>query len=151
MALQSFGKKYAVDHKLSPWEKSVTNNPNPDQNSIVSANWRAESYHVMLWALGYVDALSYPSDICNIGEDVGILFSRSEDEFRQQARLRSKEEIVDQADLILRYSWACTSARVGGREMPGNLNGSVVYERHYALNWLINYYDQDWDDVSTNT
>ncbi|MFN5229343.1 MAG: DUF4272 domain-containing protein [Planctomycetota bacterium] len=23
--------------------------------------------------------------------------------------------------------------------------------RHYALNWLIRYMDQEWDDVSTDT
>jgi hypothetical protein len=27
----------------------------------------------------------------------------------------------------------------------------VVYERHYALNWLTGYMDQDWDDISTDT
>ncbi|MGO7286211.1 DUF4272 domain-containing protein, partial [Rhizobium ruizarguesonis] len=24
-------------------------------------------------------------------------------------------------------------------------------ERHYALNWLTGYMDQDWDDISTDT
>ena len=28
---------------------------------------------------------------------------------------------------------------------------SVVYERHYALNWLIGYCDQSWDEVTTDT
>jgi len=27
----------------------------------------------------------------------------------------------------------------------------TLYERHYALNWLTNNLDQDWDDVQTNT
>nr|WP_246762835.1 DUF4272 domain-containing protein [Rhizobium sp. NZLR1] len=27
----------------------------------------------------------------------------------------------------------------------------AVYARHYALNWLIGYMDQDWDDISTDT
>jgi hypothetical protein len=31
------------------------------------------------------------------------------------------------------------------------LHPSIVYERHYALNWLIQYLDQDWDNVQTNT
>jgi hypothetical protein len=27
----------------------------------------------------------------------------------------------------------------------------VTDERHYALNWLIGYLEQAWDDVSTDT
>ncbi|WP_338398753.1 DUF4272 domain-containing protein [Persicobacter psychrovividus] len=65
--------------------------------------------------------------------------------------MRSKEEILDQADLILRLDWACVNARVKNEVAPGGLNSSVVYERHYALNWLIKYLNQDWDNVSTDT
>jgi hypothetical protein len=32
------------------------------------------------------------------------------------------------------------------RAVPG-----VIEERHYALNWLIGYFNQDWDDVATDT
>ncbi|WP_079688608.1 DUF4272 domain-containing protein [Ohtaekwangia koreensis] len=31
------------------------------------------------------------------------------------------------------------------------LNSSVVFERHYSLNWLIRYMNQDWDKVTTDT
>jgi len=27
----------------------------------------------------------------------------------------------------------------------------VTLERHYALNWLIGYMEQEWDDISTDT
>jgi uncharacterized protein DUF4272 len=33
----------------------------------------------------------------------------------------------------------------------GNLDSGVVYERHYALNWLIGYMGREWDDVTTDT
>lgn len=109
------------------------------------------SFHLLLWPLGFIDQLSYPSNVCNVGEDVKHLFSGSEDEFRNAAVLRSKQEIFDQADLILRLSWACVDARMKQQAPPAELNGSVVYERHYALNWLICFYDQDWDHVTMNT
>ncbi len=47
--------------------------------------------------------------------------------------------------------WACVNARVKGEAVSGNLNSSIVYERHYALNWLTNYGGQEWDEVETNT
>jgi hypothetical protein len=48
-------------------------------------------------------------------------------------------------------NWACVNARVKGEAPSAGLNQSVVYERHYALNWLIKYMDQEWDKVSTDT
>ncbi len=65
--------------------------------------------------------------------------------------MRRKSEILDQADLILRFHWACREAQINGEQTPGGLNDDVVIERHRALNWLIRYMDRDWDDVTTDT
>ncbi|MFY7826937.1 MAG: DUF4272 domain-containing protein, partial [Flectobacillus sp.] len=132
-------------------ELQFANNENPSEQELANANWRAESYHTLLWSLSFIDNLHFPADICNIGEDVGILFSKTEQEFRNTAKLRTKEEILDQADLILRLNWACVNARVKNEVAPSGLNPSVVYERHYALNWLINHLNQEWDNTTTNT
>jgi hypothetical protein len=42
-------------------------------------------------------------------------------------------------------------ARVNGRATPAGLDADVIMERHHALNWLIGYMDQAWDDVTTDT
>ena len=149
--LSDFDKKYSVMSKLTPLEKSFALNEKPTEQEMVNANWRAESFHLLLWSLGYIDTLNYPSELCNIGDTAGILFSKTEQKFREKATLRSKAEILDQADLILRYNWACVSARIQNQQAPGGLNPSVVYERHYALNWLICFQNQEWDNVTTNT
>jgi hypothetical protein len=149
--LAAFDKKYNVMAKLTPKEKEFALAENPTGQQMTDANWRAESYHTMLWALGYVDSLKYPSEMCNVGEDVKHLFSKTENEFRDNARLRTKTEILDQADLILRLDWACVNARVKNELAPGSLDGGVVYERHYSLNWLIYFQNQDWDVVTTDT
>ena len=149
--LESFDKKYNVATKLTDSEKYFAANENPTEQEMAQANWRAESYHTLLWALGFIETLTYPNEICNIGDDVKHLFSKTEQEFRDAARLRTKEEILDQADLILRLDWAVVNARVKREPAPGGLDSSIVYERHYALKWLINYQNQDWDYVTTNT
>ncbi len=149
--LADFDKKYKVMEKLTPEEKEFAQTEYPTKQQMVDANWRAESFYVMLWALGYINILKYPDEICDVGKDVNHLFSRTEKEFRDNANLRSKTEILDQADLILRLDWACVNARIKGEPSPGELNSSIVYERHYSLNWLIQYMDQDWDHVSTDT
>ena len=149
--LADFDKKYNVMSKLTPTEKRFVLSDNPTDQQMTDANWRAESFHVMLWALGYIDSLKYPNEVCNVGDDVKHLFSKTETAFREKATLRSKTEILDQADLILRFNWACVNARTTNQPVPGDLDKSVVYERHYSLNWLINYMNQEWDNVTTDT
>ncbi len=142
---------YDIRPNFSPVELKYVDAENPDRQQQVNANWRYESLHVLLWALGYVKELSYPANVCDVKTHVGIIAQRSLEIFTEQAKLRSKKEILDQADLIYRLHWAVVNARIKGEESPGKLNGSVVYERHYVLNWLINYMNQAWDDVSTDT
>ncbi len=76
---------------------------------------------------------------------------RSTEEFVAGARLRALSDILDEADRIYRYHWAVTEARVDREPSPAGLEPGVTHERHYALNWLIRYLDQEWDDVSTDT
>ncbi|BDD01480.1 hypothetical protein PEPS_37600 (plasmid) [Persicobacter psychrovividus] len=149
--LDKMEEEYGISSKLSPVEKEYAYSSNPTDQQRTNANWRYESLHVLLWALGYIDELVYPNQMCNVADDVKIIYELGPDEFRKKSKLRSKEEILDQADLILRLDWACVNARVKNEVAPGGLNSSVVYERHYALNWLIKYLNQDWDNVSTDT
>ena len=76
---------------------------------------------------------------------------RTTPQFIEDAELRPIADILDQADLIYRYHWAVRDARIKGRQAPAALDHDVTEERHYALNWLIGYHAQAWDDVSTDT
>lgn len=149
--LAEIDQTYHITAKLTPVERAYVMAAHPTDQQRLNANWRYESLHVLLWALGYVDALDYPAKMCDVAHDAAIIHALSESQFRQRAALRSKKELLDQADLILRLDWACYDARQGNKPMPGDLNWEVVLERHHALNWLITYMDQAWDDVSTDT
>ncbi len=149
--LDKLDKKYNISSAFTSNEKAYATSKHPTEQQKINANWKYEGLHVMLWALGYIDSLSYPSQVCNVGDDVKIIHELTAEQFSKKAKLRSKQEILDQADLILRLNWACVSARVKGQSAPANLEKGVVFERHYALNWLIKYMNQDWDDVSTDT
>lgn len=76
---------------------------------------------------------------------------RDTEQFIKDAKLRPLNEILDQADLIYRYHWGVVNARLKKTKAPANLQGGVVKERHYMLNWLIGYQDQKWDEISTDT
>jgi hypothetical protein len=147
--------KLVEDYKLAtaftPKEKEFINNPNPTQHDRVQFAWRYECYWVMLWALGYIDELERPDKICDVKRAVSFLRENGRDGFLKKANLRPQSEILDAADLIYRYHWAVVDARVNNREAPAALDGGIVMERHHALNWLMGYMDQEWDDVSTDT
>ena len=149
--LAEIDKAYHISSKLTPAERAYVTASYPTEQQRTDANWRYEGLHVLLWALGYVPTLAYPDRMCEVAPDVKIIHNLSEAQFRERAKLRSKKEILDQADLILRLDWACTEARLQKQPAPGELNSDAVVERHHALNWLIKYGDQEWDDVSTDT
>lgn len=149
--LNKMDKDFNISSKLTPIEKDYATAKLPTERQKIDANWRYESLHIMLWALGFIDSLGYPDQMCNVANDVKIIYDLTEQQFRQKAKLRTKKEILDQADLILRLDWACVNARVKDQPTPSNLDKGVVFERHHSLNWLINYLKQDWDNVTTDT
>ncbi|MDM1246858.1 DUF4272 domain-containing protein [Acinetobacter sp. R933-2] len=143
-------KKMQVFEVLTEKEQAILNRHVSEQD-IVNMVWKYEAYWVLLWALGIVDELNYPENIVDCDFAVQAVVSvKSFDEFMAKVQLRDIEEILDQADLIYRYDWACVNARLKQEKAPANLNASVVVERHGALNWLIQA-ESDWDhpDVST--
>ncbi|MFM7977574.1 MAG: DUF4272 domain-containing protein [Pirellula sp.] len=144
-------EKYALASAFTPEEKEFISNPKPTQHDRVQFAWRYECFWVMLWALGYIDELGRPDTICDVKRAVSILRVNGRDGFLKNAKLRPQSELLDAADLIYRYHWAVVDARVNQRDAPAGLDGGIVMERHHALNWLIGYMDQDWDDVSTDT
>jgi hypothetical protein len=148
---QRMTKAFGVADGLTPKERMFVNNPKPSERDYIQFSWRYEGFGILLWALRFLPNLAKPAEPFKTPELARTLIDLGPQEFRRKATLRPIAQILDEADLIYRYHWAVTDARINGRSSPGQLNGSVVYERHYALNWLVRYMDQEWDDVSTDT
>jgi hypothetical protein len=144
-------KDYSLGAHFTPNERAFVNNKAPLQHDKVQFTWRYESAWTLLWALGYVESLEKPVAICDVPKAVKLMHERSSEQFIAAAKLRTLSEILDQADRIYRYHWAVVDARVNGKKSPSGLEPGVVLERHYALNWLIGYMKQEWDDISTDT
>ncbi|MDR1464881.1 MAG: DUF4272 domain-containing protein [Oscillospiraceae bacterium] len=149
--------RYGAADFFTPKEKTFLENEEPAPSESVHFSWQYEPLTVLLWALGLLeteDALGIPAAVCDMPKVMGaIKIHPTYDAVFETAVLRDKETVLDQADLIYRYDWACVDERIhspeGHREEWG-----VAMERHKALNWLINYgFDgpQDWDHVSTDT
>jgi hypothetical protein len=142
---------YHLEKVFTPNEISFINEKEPSQHDKDQFIWRYEAAWVLLWSLGFVDDLSYPNQICDVTAAVTFMQQRNKEQFVNDARLRPITEMLNEADLIYRYHWAVVDARVNGQPTPAELDSSVVLERHYSLNWLIGYMEQEWDDISTDT
>ncbi len=173
---EGFPKKEALDlieqfalwDNVSPEEKRFLQDDKPDPHECQKLVWRLESIWVLLWALGYIDELAWPSGMCDVPKLVELLKPHeSNSDFITNAELRSKAEILDAQDLIMRIHWSIRDAYLNHTKIPKDLDWSndydmvavtmsaavgVVEQRHYTLNWLVNFLDpEDWDQVDTPT
>ena len=136
---------------LTPAEAAFMANRDPSDQDCINFIWRYEGVHVMLWSLGIFEDLGRPDGIADVPRIAETLRELGTDGLMREARLRPQSQLLDAADLIYRYHWATTDARINGRPAPAGLDPSVVYERHYAFNWLTGYGGEAWDDISTDT
>lgn len=136
---------------FTPAEQAFIDDDAPSDQDRTNFTWRYEDVAVMLWALKIDAQLKRPDAICDVPALASTLRELGTEGLRRKGNLRPQSELLDAADLIYRYDWAVVNARVKGEEPPAGLDKGVVYERHYALNWLIGYMDQAWDEISTDT
>ncbi len=146
-------KKYNLWDAVTPAEKSFLENPTDERKN--HETWKCEGIWLLMWALNVVDEIGEPNELANLKdipyEVYPIGQHKNPNNFIDaQKNLRSKTEIIDANDLYYRMSWASVDARINNVELT-ELHGGVVYERHYALNWLTKYRDQEWDEVSCDT
>lgn len=137
----------------TPNEKDFLQHPTEDKK--FQETWKCECIWVLLWALQIVDTLPFPNELCDLNDIPAEVYPIGGDKdpndfINTPYNIRSKSEILDANDLYYRYHWACVDARINNQEMT-IVDPGIVYERHYALNWLITYMDQEWDDVSCDT
>lgn len=135
---------------FTPEESEFLRAANPSEHVCIQLSWRYEAAYALLWALDVSKPnLPFPDAVV----DVGTAFEALRDRFETLAAAERKENrvILDEADIIYRCHWAVRQSSIDGIETGGNLEPGVVIERHRALNWLIGYENQDWDEITTDT
>jgi hypothetical protein len=142
-----------LDAALTPLEKAYLAEKKPAQQDLANFSWRYECCHVLLWALGIYEELGWPEKICDVSRMSKLIWNlEGLADLLERAKMRSQEELLDAADLILRCDWACVDARINGREAPAGMDGGVAMEWHRATEWLVGGCEgADWDEVRTDT
>lgn len=149
--VQPLINEWQADPYFSPAERRFIESSPLTEFDRVQFSWRYECVWLLLWSLGLVQALGRPDRTVDVAAMATLVRELGPERLRSEARLRSTAQIVDVLDLTYRYHWAVVDARVNNRPAPARLDAGVVQERHYALNWVTRYLDQEWDDVRTDT
>ncbi len=144
-------QQYGLKQTITEDEWEFAEDEEPPEYVTLKFSQRLESCWLLLWALGFVNRLNFPDSFALVDRAYEEIDSRSMAQFLQYATLRDATELLDTTDLYYRYHWAIVDAELYGKKPPRNIEPVVVYERHYALNWLIGYKDAEWDEVPTDT
>jgi hypothetical protein len=146
-----FLQQRSLVKSLSPSELTFLKQAQPDEAEMRKLTWRYEAMWTLLWALGHIDRIGPPAVQCNARHAVKLLNEMPLEKFLGQAQLRPAAEILDELDFYYRAHWHAVNAQQARRPPHPDLDPDILYERHYALNWLTYYMYQEWDDVRTDT
>lgn len=144
-------KQYQLEDSVTEEENLFNEDDSPEDYILIMFSQRMEACWLLLWSLGLLSDLSRPHNFASFERANEIIDSRSVDQFLIESKLRAKAEILNALDLHLRYHWAVVDAELYGKKSPTGLKPDAVYQRHYALNWLTQVRDEDWDAVTTDT
>lgn len=145
-------RKFGVEDELTDNERELLEEQNPTSQTAINITWQYEAYWALIWALGLVEKLDFPDQVCDCDYAIRTVSEcDSFDEFYRKTSLRSHEEILDEADRIYRLHWACVNSRIHDEEAPAGMNESIVMERRRGLFWMIGRFDEAWDDISMDT
>lgn len=135
---------------LSDNEQAFIHSKQPEQQDVINKSWQYEALLALQWAIQWQSQLPFADTVCNSPDlvDQGMKYNQQQN---QPVNLRPVSEILDALDLHYRLHWLTREYGRQDKELPASINGGVIYERHYALNWLTNFENADWDDVDTPT
>jgi hypothetical protein len=149
--IQEFIEDYDANAKFTEEERNFISEEYPNQEDLIAYSWKIEGIWVLLWSINIIPEMKNPNDVCDVDLVFETVFKHSKQVLLSQADLKSVSDILDNLDFIYRIHWAVRNSQLKNKKDLPEINEGVVYERHYAINWLTNYMDEEWDSVSTDT
>ena len=159
----SHNAKWIEDHGiaryLSEAEQEFVDNPSPAQRDKVTFSWRAEALVPLLWSLHGLEQMpGLDKQFDAFGNSMVRQAIQQTPQFLQQARRREPDELQEQEQYLYHQHWRVRDRDLGfHKDEPGeddpdidSLISGLVYERRYAMSWVLGYGDT-WDDVPTDT
>jgi len=142
--------------ELTPLEHSYIYSSRRSAQQTVNMSWNSEALAVLLWSIGKLASLPGPDTQCSTGDLSDALppyGNEPLDQFRGTASRRSERVLFEMAKTIQLQHVVARQRKSNTKYLPdfGLVNIEIVQERHRAINWVVGYCAQDWDDVTADT
>jgi hypothetical protein len=149
---------YIVHHELVSWlsdrERAFLFADHRTDDDCTQFSSKREALYFLLWCAGLIKHIEIPSGESSIQSALTMFPQEMETPSRLETaiHMRSKDAVMNWADLLYRLHWAVRHAILIGKPVPANLDAVAVQEWHQAVNWMIRYGEEDnWDRVETDT
>lgn len=149
--IEEFIERYDANELFTEEEKKFLLKKHLNQNELIQYSWKLECIWLLLWSVNLISDIDVPANTCSAEYVFETVFLHSKKELLDKSSIKPTSDILDSLDFIYRAHWAVREAQINHLEVPSSLDEGVVYERHYTLNWLVNYMDQEWEEISTDT
>lgn len=146
-----FLKKENLWASVTDDEKKLFLKEKLTEKERIKLSWRSEGIWLLLFTINKIEKLELPQQEIEMDSIFNEIpdFMTGTKEFIQSALIRPASEILDLWDLIYRIHWAIRNVELNNLT-PLDLDPSIVFERHHAINWVTNS-SLNWDDITTDT
>lgn len=145
-------KNEGLKNEITSYELNFLNGRTPE-GARIALSWKLEALVVLLWCIKKIDRLPSMAKQCDTELlKKGIVFPPAKTvKFISTSQLRDQHEIDAEYENAYQAHWTVRDAKINNKTIPDNLDPEVIYERHYAFNWVVGYMGQSWDEITTDT
>jgi hypothetical protein len=154
----TYFREYIVFNKMESWlstkERQFLFSDEQINEDCQYFDAGREALFFLAWCAGLVKDIEIPLHEANLKSLMQLFPVAMEVPAKLQnaMKMRSKDLVLNWADLLYRLHWAVRHAILIGKPVPANVDARAVQQWHQAVNWMIRYEDEDdWDQVSTET
>jgi hypothetical protein len=152
----AFVEEAGLLKNLSSVENSYIYSARRSSKQTINMSWNSEALTVLLWSIGKFSCIPSPYAQCSTGDLADALPPYGDeplDKFLGTAKRRSEQALFEMATSIHDQHVVARQRKSNPEYRPGYgvVNLEIVQERHRAINWIVGYCGQSWEDVTTDT
>jgi hypothetical protein len=166
-------EREGLREKSSPVEQGFLRAVRPEKTDLVRFTRHVERLWALGWALRRIEDLGAPLGPCDHDIALGLVpgVGDSTAAFLRGARVRSADEVTDELSILqqIRSRWNSADVEARGTRIEAGeitivridaarprpdlagIDDEVAREWHLALNWLVRYMNEPWDEISADT
>jgi hypothetical protein len=126
------------------------------ERALMDFSWHLEAVVVLCWAVNLLEVLpdlnTQISDSAVDGLMAKLPICENPEIFLSILEYRDKEEIFIENIINEMITWYLRDRMLNKKENESNVNSTISFERHYALNWVRKFSEiSEWDETDTST